>query len=49
MTTARGKEVDYLDYYERNRLKEVWSLEQVDLGNFTGTDDSDDEVPVDED
>jgi hypothetical protein len=49
MTTARGKEVDYLDYYERNRLKEVWSLEQVDLGNFTGIDDSDDEVPVDED
>lgn len=50
MTTARGKEVDYLDYYERNRLKEVWSLEQVDLGDFTGSDDSDDvEAPVDED
>lgn len=48
MTTARGKEVDYLDYYERNRLKEVWSLEQIDLGDFTGSDDSDDEVPVDD-
>lgn len=49
MTTARGKEVDYLDYYERNRLKEVWSLDQVDLGDFTGTDESDEEVPVDKD
>lgn len=49
MTTARGKEVDYLDYYERNRLKEVWSLDQVDLGDFTGTDESDEEVQVDED
>jgi hypothetical protein len=45
MTTARGKEVDYLEYYERYRLKEVWSL-----GDFTGSDDSDDvEAPVDED
>ena len=49
MMAARGKEVDYLDYYERNRLKEVWSLEQIDLGDFTGTDESDDEVQIDED
>jgi RNA ligase len=48
MTTARGKEVDYLDYYERNRLKEVWSLEQIDLGDFTGSDESEEEIPVDD-
>lgn len=48
MTTARGKEVDYLDHYERNRLKEVWSLEQIDLGDFTGSDESEEEIPVDD-
>lgn len=36
MNLVRGKTNNYLDYYERNRLREVWSLEQIDLGEFAG-------------
>jgi len=36
MNMVRGKSNDYLKYYEANRLREVWSLEQIDLGDFAG-------------
>lgn len=39
MNAARGKSNNYLEYYERHRLREVWSLEQIDLGDFSGQDE----------
>lgn len=39
MNLVRGKTNNYLEYYERNRLREVWSLEQIDLGEFAGDPD----------
>lgn len=45
MNLVRGKTNNYLEYYERNRLREVWSLEQIDLGEFAGDPDETPDVP----
>lgn len=34
MATLRGKEVDYLDYYQSDLLRDRWSLDQIDLGDL---------------
>lgn len=35
MSAIRGRKNDYLEYYSRYRLADSWSLEQIDLGEFS--------------